>query len=181
MSNIEGIIEERLTALALFLRSSDWYGRENELVNLFAHSFLSHAIDPTRIGIEVAVMQLPRDGGKALVRKDLVIWGSPNETVWRNRVPANDPVAVIEFKVNNSAKCAPDLEWLCAYTIAHPTVLGYSVCGYLKADRAIAYTKVERGSAYAPKIAPADAGLVASLLDRRGACLSAPVTANVRH
>jgi hypothetical protein len=168
MSDLAGVIEKQLTELGCYIRNSDWYGRENELVNLFAHMFLGRAINPAQIGIEVAVKQLPRAGGKTLVRKDLVIWHLPNETVWRDRVPANDPAAVIEFKVNDSAKCAPDLEWLCAYTQAHPSVLGYSVCGYLKEVRALAYTRIENGSAAAQQVVPADAVLVASLLGRRG-------------
>ena len=143
-------MEQALAALGAFLQTSDWYGRENELVNLFAHGFLArqgHAGAPqaTQVGIEVAVKQLPRDGGKELVRKDLVLWGEPNQTVWRDGKPVNDPVAVIEFKVNDHRKCEVDLAWLRSFTTAYPNVLGYSVCGFVKESRGIWYARVSGG------------------------------------
>ena len=64
-----------------FLRHSDWFGRENEIINLFAHKFLAMRLGQTplmsltQIGIEVAVKQIhDRNKGKKFVRKDLVLW-----------------------------------------------------------------------------------------------------------
>ena len=154
-------VESQLISLGSFLKNSDWYGRENELVNLFVHSFLSASIKIAQIGIEVAVKQLPRVGGKALVRKDLVVWNSPNETVWANGEPANDPAVIVEFKVNAADRCARDLDWLGCYTKVYPRVVGFAVCGYIKHNRCVTYSRVEKGEIAAQQIAPADTGLVA--------------------
>ncbi|WDT76606.1 MAG: hypothetical protein MPW16_05195 [Candidatus Manganitrophus sp.] len=151
------IVESQLISLGSFLHESEWYGRENELVNLFAHSFLSGNVKITQIGIEVAVKQLPRFGGKALVRKDLVVWNHPNETLWVRGTPANDPAVIIEFKVNAEKKCAPDLDWLCKYTKVYPHVVGFSVCGHIKHNRRVTFARVERGMIAAQQVAPADA------------------------
>src|SRR4030095_1492614 len=74
------IIESAFGKLDTFLRTSDWWGRENEVVNLYAHRFLAeHASSQgplyslRQVGIEVAVRQLS-GRGKFYVRKDLVIW-----------------------------------------------------------------------------------------------------------
>ena len=144
-------IEEALLELGRFLMDSEWYGRENELVNLFAHSFLagSHGphgpVRPSQIGIEVAVKQLERPGGKALVRKDLVVWNAPNETVWSQGVVTNTPAAIVEFKVNDRKKCGPDLEWLTAYTTLYPSVVGYSVCGHILNARGVWFVPIVKG------------------------------------
>lgn len=147
MNDIGKIIESKLLDLAGFLKGSQWFGRENELVNLFAHSFLAQEIEQSRIGIEVAVKQLPKGGAKTLVRKDLVIWRSPNETVWINGVPSNDPVAVVEFKVNDRRLCTGDVAWLRNFTSRHPAVVGFSVCGFIRKERGIAFTRVANGVA----------------------------------
>lgn len=150
-------IEASLARLGAFLRETSWYGRENELVNLFAHQFLaSGEVHPAQLGIEVAVKQLRREGGKALVRKDLVIWNRPNETVWVNGTPVNDPAAVVEFKVNDHEKCAPDIQWLTEYTQKYPRVLGYSVCGFLKKDRGVSFVRVSNGRKHTTMAVPED-------------------------
>jgi hypothetical protein len=113
-------------------------------------------VHPPQLGIEVAVKQLQREGGKALVRKDLVIWNRPNETVWVNGNPVNDPAAVVEFKVNDHKKCAPDLQWLVEYTQKHPNVLGYSVCGFLEEDRGVSFIRVSNGQRQKVMGAPED-------------------------
>ena len=60
--------------------------------------------DLTQIGIEVAVRQLPPDKEhprkKKDVRKDLVIWPAPGMTLWKANVPHNEPLAVMEWKLN---------------------------------------------------------------------------------
>lgn len=152
MSDWTKCIDGALMDLGQFLRDSDWYGRENELVNLFAHSFLAGRIGPNgpidvaQLGIEVAVKQLDEIHGKEVVRKDLVIWSKPNETVWVGRKPLNRPIAVIEFKVNDDKKRSPDIEWLTAYTRTNPGVLGYSVCGFIQEHRGVSFTRFSRGA-----------------------------------
>lgn len=143
---MDSIIEKGFDELAGFLEESGWYGRENEVVNLFCHSFLAKHVSLAQVGIEVAVKQLPSDNGKALVRKDLVIWGADYQTVWNDlREPVNDPVAIIEWKTNSLAKCTGDIEWLKKYTKIYPNVTGYSVCVFIKDSREIKYTKVKNG------------------------------------
>lgn len=157
MNNLADKIETQLISLGSFLHESEWYGRENELINLFAHSFLAGPIQIAQLGIEVAVKQLAKVGGKALVRKDLVVWNKPYETVWVKGIPTNDPAVIIEFKINDSKKCASDIAWLCIYTEAYPEVVGFSVCGYLKERRGVSFTRVETGKIAAQQVAPADA------------------------
>lgn len=143
------LIDQALGNLGQYLLNSDWYGRENELVNLFAHSFLlneqSISLLPSQIGIEVAVKQIQTEGAKALVRKDLVIWKEPNQTVWNERAPTNDPAVVVEFKINDIRKCSPDVEWLRLFTATHPGVIGYSVCGFITESRGVSYKRIEKG------------------------------------
>jgi hypothetical protein len=92
-------LESSLVWLDAFIKKSFLHGRENEVVNLFAHAFLAKHLDISRVGIEVSVKQLSGPGRKGLVRKDLVIWGKENGTVWNGkREPVNDPLAVIEWK-----------------------------------------------------------------------------------
>ena len=61
---MDKIIEQALNSFDNFLKNSNWYGRENEVVNIFAHKFLIEFVgkDPLlsldQIGIEVAVKQL---------------------------------------------------------------------------------------------------------------------------
>lgn len=162
MISWEQVIESALLDLGRFLRESDWYGRENELVNLFAHSFLAGRAGPegpihaSQLGIEVAVKQISRVGGKALVRKDLVVWPKPNQTVWAQRTAANDPAAIVEFKVNDNKKCAPDLAWLSNYTKLYPSVVGFSVCGFLHELRGVSFIRIAKGMGGSPLFAPDD-------------------------
>lgn len=154
MSNLAQKVEGQLVSLGSFLWQSEWYGRENELVNLFAHSFLSHSIPIAQIGIEVAVKQLPTLDGKVLVRKDLVVWSTPNQTVWERGLPANDPIVIIEFKVHAWEKCERDLEWLTSYTKLYPQVTGFSVCGFVKRPRGVKFARIEGGRIAAQQVAP---------------------------
>jgi hypothetical protein len=83
IDKLDKLIRTALTEFAADLSSRKWHGRENELVNLFTFGHLLRLgcpprgnLDPTQIGIEVAVPQLPYWGKnpKRDVRKDLVIW-----------------------------------------------------------------------------------------------------------
>lgn len=140
------LIQKALIELDGYLKKSKWCGRENEVVNLFAHSFLSKYIPVAQIGIEVAVKQLKSIGSKKLVRKDLVIWNAPNYTVWnKNGDAVNNPIAIIEWKVNHVSKCKNDIEWLKQYTKAFPDVLGYSVCAFIVENRGLDYKYIKGG------------------------------------
>jgi len=147
----ESIIDESLRDLNSFLQEGDWFGRENEIINLFAHRFLikrmnvGPLIDLSQIGIEVAVKQVPLANKKKLVRKDLVLWSDPLQTVWGSGRVANDPAVILEWKINKISKCAPDIEWLLAYTKLHPQVLGYSICVFMKDKKDIWFIKIKRG------------------------------------
>ena len=138
-------------SLGAFLAEGTWYGRENEVVNLFAHHFLMRHlgkgpfIDPSQIGIEVAVQQIPKAGRKKLVRKDLVLWNRPLETVWEGGVAKNIPAAILEWKTGKAAKCEADIKWLLDFTRIYPDVLAYSICAFIGKKRGISFKKIIRG------------------------------------
>jgi len=144
-------IEAALADLNKFLQLESWFGRENEVVNLYCHRFLlrndvSGKISPAQCGIEVAVRQLPGEKNKLLVRKDLVIWANDCETVWNpSGEPKNTPIAILEWKVNSVRNCQYDIEWLCRYTEMYPSVIGYSVCANVKKNRGIKFWKIQNG------------------------------------
>ena len=151
------LIEESLKNLASFLKDSNWFGREIEIVNIYAHRFLltklnkKPLIDPSQIGIEVAVKQISKAGGKKLVRKDLVLWNHPLETVWGTGATLNSPAAILEWKTEKIAKCTADIDWLQAYTEIYPNVLGYSICAFIGNKRGIWLRKVTKGQVSRPR------------------------------
>jgi hypothetical protein len=145
---LSGVIEAALRRCHDHLESTDWHGRENELVNLFAQHCLVMEMDskgPLRssaqVGIEVAVPQVS-GSIKRFVRKDLVIWPQPLMTAW-----SGIPAAIIEWKRDRISSCSPDIEWLKRFTRQYPETTGYSVCGFIKAPRGICFTKVQNGEA----------------------------------
>jgi hypothetical protein len=143
---LDKIIQTALKELDAYLKKSDWHGRENEVVNLFVHAFLAKHLAMSRVGIEVSVKQLSGPGRKGLVRKDLVIWGKENGTVWNGkREPVNVPFAVLEWKVDDERKCAGDIAWLKKFTKEYPGVTGYSICAFIKGKRGVCWVKVKRG------------------------------------
>jgi len=138
------IIESCFEELDSFLKDSEWFGRENEVVNLFAHEFLPRHLGKnsvftslSQVGIEVAVPQVT-GSCKQFVRKDLVIWNQPNGTVWTEESPA----VIVEWKVNKRRACEKDVEWLELFTKKYPTTQGYSVCAFIKKTRGVEFTKV---------------------------------------
>jgi hypothetical protein len=153
----ERIIDGSLQSLGAFLAEGTWYGRENEVVNLFAHHFLMRHlgkgpfIDPSQIGIEVAVQQIPRVGGKRLVRKDLVLWNGPLETVWVDGAIKNSPAVILEWKTGDIGKCDVDIKWLKTHTQIYPHILGYSVCALIKDKRGIWFRKILKGKVKKPR------------------------------
>ncbi|MGA8430383.1 MAG: hypothetical protein WB729_11225 [Candidatus Sulfotelmatobacter sp.] len=111
-SDLDSIVEQSLRSFYEDICSLEWCGRENEMVNLYALGHLAKQCVPgtilselTQLGIEVAVRQLPPDdehrGRRQTVRKDLVIWPSARMTLWKSDVPHNEPLAIMEWKVNH--------------------------------------------------------------------------------
>jgi hypothetical protein len=117
ISELDAIVEQSLRSFYEDI-CSEWYGRENEMVNLYAWSHLAKHVRPDtilhdlgQIGIEVAVRQLPKEvllkwkpkagKPKKQVRKDLVIWPSARMSLWKAYVPCNEPLAIMEWKVNH--------------------------------------------------------------------------------
>jgi hypothetical protein len=115
-SDLDSIVEQSLRSFYEDISSSEWCGRENEMVNLYALGHLAKHVrsgtilsELTQIGIEMTVRQLPRLHHELkwmTVRKDLVIWPAPRMTLWKaekpcNRIPSNEPLAVMEWKVNH--------------------------------------------------------------------------------
>jgi len=135
VQRLEDIVRISLNELAEYLSESTWRGRERELVSLYAFGFLqkhckpkSVLRDPTQIGIEVAVPQLPKPGAKSQVCKDLVIWKKPGMTCWDRRgKPTRHPLAILEWKVNLKKGIEADIDWLSAYSEERPKFAGFSV------------------------------------------------------
>lgn len=128
-------ILKALKAYSLFLASkSDWLGKENDCVNLFAHRFLAKRVRPLdRIGIEVAVPQLGGKGRNQAVRKDLVIWRHGGQTTWDKSWKAKAvPQAILEWKVKRGPNAQPtislrDRAWLKAFKRKHRGFTGVCV------------------------------------------------------
>jgi len=144
------IIESALHDLHVYLTDPEcpWRGRENEVVNLFAHDFLAVQVSQSgplaslsQVGIEVAVKQV--DGSKNLVRKDLVIWPRPRMTQWSDE---HGPAVIVEWKRDNVQKCDKDVDWLRKFTQAFPETIGFSVCAYLKKRAGVSCVVVEEGT-----------------------------------
>ena len=149
---ISNILETCFYELGEYLKSSSWFGREHEVVNLFVLQFLVNQIGkgplilPTQIGIEVTVKQLPGENRKNLVNKDLVIWPKQYQVVWNTKKqPINVPLAIVEWKVNSINKCSYDINWLKEYTQLYPSVIGYSVCAFIEKERGVSFKRIENG------------------------------------
>ncbi len=148
--------EEALKDLDKFLKETSWFGREREVVNLFAHKFLPNYLGREgflfleQIGIEVALIQVETTGKrKKMVNKDLVIWQAGNSSAWKETKRGieviNIPMIVSEWKVNNLESCTDDIEWLKKFTTQHPSVIGYSVCAFVKGTRGVIFYRIEKG------------------------------------
>lgn len=142
------VIPAALEEFDIFLNCDGWMGRENEVVNLFAHEFLPRAaaehdvlLAPSQVGIEVSVPQVT-GSGKRFVRKDLVIWPKPLMTAW---TPVAVPAVIMEWKWDDWNKTRPDIEWLKLFTAKYPSVIGYAVCAFTTKGRGVHYVTVANG------------------------------------
>jgi hypothetical protein len=144
------VIKNAINKLSNYTNNNQyWKGRENEIVNLFAHDMLFSEINEKgplyhigQIGIEVSVQQIDSNK-KKLVRKDLIIWPIKNMTVWQNDDEYNVPLVIIEFKINKIIDCQYDKEWLMKYT-RNKTTIGYSIFADIK-NKYIKYWEIENG------------------------------------
>ncbi|HVU26129.1 MAG TPA: hypothetical protein VHG71_00065 [Verrucomicrobiae bacterium] len=140
LTNLDCLIGRTLAKFENWLISSDWRGRENECVNLFAHGFLFKEIgigkfieDFTQVGIEVSVPQPKGIGTKAAARKDLVIWNEPRETTFNaDWSPVRFPISIIEWKARRKPKSSAlldshDIRWLNQMSLQNQNFLGYAV------------------------------------------------------
>lgn len=142
---LDEVLRRSLRTLFGDLSSPSWYGREREIVSLFAFGHLVRLcrksgvlFDPAQIGIEVAVPQINRkSGAKAYVCKDVVIWRSPKMTSW-NTEGRRNLLCVIEFKSINrndaktterrkKAEHRSDVDWLCRTSKLAAGFVGYAV------------------------------------------------------
>lgn len=145
---LDTIVLDALQACGEFVAASEWRGRENELVNLYALGYLMPRLCvaggpfvPTHLGIEVAVPQLPGRSNRKDpdVRKDLVIWRSPSITTWMspNATPSA-VLAVMEWKLINNIgrperptqkrrEHESDVAWLLASSERLVGLTGYAV------------------------------------------------------
>jgi hypothetical protein len=127
-------ISKSLREFGVFISQANWRGKENDLVNLFAHRFLAKRVRPLdRIGIEVAVPQLGGKGRKQAVRKDLVIWGKGGQTTWDAGWKAKAvPQVILEWKVKRGPNAqatisSRDRAWLKAFKSKHSGFIGVCV------------------------------------------------------
>ncbi|MEK6924407.1 MAG: hypothetical protein AABW54_04160 [Candidatus Micrarchaeota archaeon] len=134
MADTAASIETALAEFFELIHKGGWQGRENEAVNLFAHSCLNRFLDIERVGIEVAVKN-PFSDGKLVTRKDLVVWPKPRMTCWNSNGGFNTPDAVVEWKYFGPPKRSnasiteekPMHAWLQAFSNQNPRALGYAV------------------------------------------------------
>ena len=106
---IDRFVEDALVDFDEWFVNADWYGKERECVNLFAHGFLSREIQPgaaveqlTQIRIESAVPQ-QTEYRRPVAPKDLVIWKDGLTTPWnREWEVSNHPRVVMEWKFDTS-------------------------------------------------------------------------------
>ncbi len=136
MEPIDRIIIRSLRSFLAYINQKEWFGRENEAVNLYAFGFLQREcsnegplIDPTQIGIEVGAADTPKSV-RSQVRKDIVIWPEPGVNRWYPASPRTEPLAIMEWKVQRPnvrpSKTQGDIAWLLRHC-SSSTTIGYSV------------------------------------------------------
>jgi hypothetical protein len=138
MIELDDIISKSLKAFLDYINQTNWTGRENEAVSLYAFGFLQKECsqegplhDPTQIGIEVGAADTPKSKNSQ-VRKDLVIWESPGANRWYPAYKESEPLAIMEWKVlrpemNRHPSTSADVAWLSDHCGKHPGTVGYSI------------------------------------------------------
>jgi hypothetical protein len=85
---------------------------------------------------------------KKVVRKDLVIWPSARMTVWRDNVPKNEPLAILEWTVNHWHCHNWDVEWLRRTSLREDmeSFIGYAVMvEHTQTLKALSCTRIQAG------------------------------------
>jgi hypothetical protein len=158
ISELDPVIRQSLKSLVEEVFDGAWFGREREVVSLYAFGHLQqhfregHVLnDPTQIVLEAAVPQVAAPGRKRLVCKDLVIWPRALMTCWNEeQEPVQRPLAIVEWKVNATSVSRTDVNWLCAFSRWQEDFVGYAVCLDLEQRRfKLSSTRVYRGEAQA--------------------------------
>ena len=170
-SELDSLIRRALSSLYEELAVCDWYVREHEVVNLFVsgHLLSTRDLDPRQVAIEGPVLKvLETDGEKLGVRKDVVVWRTPNTTLWKS-CPTNErlnndarlrfgsrPYAIIEWKNISGVTKGPsrvlrehagDIRWLITNTKAGMMVVGFAVLVDQSHRPVITATKIVAGVA----------------------------------
>ena len=154
-TSIDTLIENSLRSFIEDIFDQSWYGKEREAVSLYALGYLANycqpqtiLYNPTQIGIEVRVPKATGLGKKAEICKDLVIWPRPGMTCWtKEKRVENYPLAILEWKVNQSRVFNDDVEWLRAFSVSASTPFtGYALCVDLKQRHfRLSCTKIQEG------------------------------------
>jgi hypothetical protein len=156
IDELDGIIRASLTDLVEYVFPYKWYGREREVVSLYALEFLLPHCRPgtflthsTQIAIECAVPQIDGSNRKKLVNKDVLIWPEPHMNVWNDaREAVNYPAAVLEWKANQTRVSRYDTDWLRQFSRDLPGFVGYAICLDLHQRRfRLSCTRVHQGQA----------------------------------
>lgn len=142
MGSLDEPIRDALLDFTDTALDGTWSGRrEREAVSLFAFGPLLEQVgsngtlkDTAQIGLEVAVPQVPvgdeddLENKKNQVCKDLVIWPEPAMTCWdEDGQPTAVPLAVLEWKYDQSSVSEYDVNWLDAFTSEYPECTGYAI------------------------------------------------------
>ena len=155
---IDRFLDEALEEFGTWLGTNDWWGKEYDCVNLFAHKFLFDRIAagaaiecPTQVSIESSVKQ-PSGYTKKTSRKDVVIWSKPEQTAWsRDGEAVNTPRVVMEWKTYRNRKVKDeffpyDEKWIKRFTRENPKSFGYVVTVILtKTERAVLWERARNG------------------------------------
>jgi hypothetical protein len=136
---IDRFLNEALESFSEWLKTAEWWGKEHDCINLFAHKFLFEKIepgaaieDPTQVCIECSLRRPEKFKNPAAV-KDLVIWQRPLQTTWSETwEPIHSPKAVMEWKVFRDRLPKAifdrhDEDWVSSYTEEQTGSFGYVV------------------------------------------------------
>ena len=155
---VDRFIEDALIEFEGWYITAEWYGKERDCVNMFAHGFLGRKVRPgaaikklTQIRVESAAPQ-PSGYSKLTAAKDLVIWKDGLDTVWdENWQVSNIPWVVMEWKIKRTGKPnhqfdAHDVDWLLGFTNDYSGTFGYLVRIYDGPHgRFVDWAKVRKG------------------------------------
>lgn len=158
---VDELVRESLTSLVADVSSSNWKGREHEVVSRYvighlAPRFGRHPLfrRPTQICIHGTVPGVPGRNPKGRVNKDLQIWPPEYESCWDDDWrPTRVPLAILEWKVfrprtKRLTMSRYDIDWLRAFSELHEGFVGYAVSlDVAGRDRWLSVTRVASGVA----------------------------------